>query len=75
MNGLFAIPFLFVAVQDTTKVDTILRPIVSIFEQSKSEQIQKQFDVSIVKMDTMNAKLDSIILKLQKRKNDTLNRY
>ena len=55
-------------VRDTTKVDTTLKPMVSIFKESKSEQIQNQFDVNIVKMDTMNAKLDSIVTILKKRK-------
>ena len=57
------------SVQDTMKTDTLLlKPMVSIFKESKSEQIQKQFDVSIVKMDTMNAKLDSIVTILKKCK-------
>lgn len=62
MNKLLIIPFLFVAVQDTTKVDTLLKPMVSIFEQRS--EIQQMEDICV--------KLDSILLKIQKRKNDTL---
>jgi len=63
MNKLLIITFLFIAVQDSTKVDTTMKPMVSIFEE-RSE---------IQKMENINNKLDSILIKLQKRKNDTLN--
>lgn len=74
MNSLFIIiPFLFIATQDTTKTDTILRPVVSIFEQSKSEKLKEQFKNNAIMLDTIDTKLDSIIMILKKRKNDTLN--
>jgi len=57
-------------VSDTTKKDTILRPMVSIFEQNKIDQIQKQFEINDCKLDTINTKLDSIVKILKNRKND-----
>ena len=58
---LISIPLLF-CVPDSTKVDTIQKPIKMFFKQRSTEQITKD----------INFKLDLLLAKLQ-AKNDTIN--
>ncbi len=61
MKILIIIPLLF-CLQDTTRVDTIQKPVKLFFEQKTCEQ----------RAEDINLKLDLLLVKLQ-QKNDTIN--